>query len=143
MPGVAVLEPARMAQGLSAFGRLPAHLHSYRNVFNNSVTERTLLLATRSFRGNGNDKPRKSSEALVCLPGLRLGGGPYFNALTSASARTQSSRLWPSLRPRSAYSRTLDGGLSSSRFGCLLVGTFLDLLQGSVQHEQFDSALSH
>jgi hypothetical protein len=61
MPGVAVLEPARMAQGLSAFGRLPAHLHSYRNVFNNSVTERTLLRATRSFRRNGNDKPRKNS----------------------------------------------------------------------------------
>ena len=80
MPGVAVLEPARMAQGLSAFGRLPAHLHSYRNMFNNSVTERTLLRATRSFHGNGNDKPRKSSGALVCLPGFRLGCGPYFNA---------------------------------------------------------------
>ena len=65
MPGVAVLEPARMAQGLSAFGRLPAHLHSYRNAFNNSVTERTLLHATRSFRGNGNDKPGKSSGARV------------------------------------------------------------------------------
>jgi hypothetical protein len=42
MPGVAVLEPARMAQGLSAFGRLPAQLSFYRNTSNNSVTERTL-----------------------------------------------------------------------------------------------------